>query len=490
MSCGSWRPRPGCGSGDDDVKMTHPEVRLVPDNTMILRSTSPQRPDDVVGEWQDGGTEAVEAAAARAFGASPAWSAIRAAERGRALAEAADRMASDARGLAELMVREVGKPISEATAEVARAVAILRYYAQAALDAEGETYPSANGRGWLFARRRPRGVAGMITPWNFPVAIPTWKLAPALAYGNSVVLKPATQAMTCGLRIASYFDLPEGVLEVVSVGSAAASRLATLPHVDALSFTGSSRTGAALAVATAGHGIAFQGEMGGSNASIVLPDADLAAAVPVIASSAMAYAGQKCTATSRVIVVGDMDRVCDALVAAVERLGVGDPARPENVVGPVISEGAREVVLQAARAAEAAGALVIAGGQALESRGWFVAPTLVRDVPRDADLACEEVFGPICAVLPARDVDDAVALANATRYGLVASVFTRDLDQAMGVVDRLDVGMARVNAATTGIDYWAPFGGARESSTGPREQGRAAREFYTKTVTVTVEPSH
>jgi aldehyde dehydrogenase (NAD+) len=133
---------------------------------------------------------------------------------------------------------------------------------------------------------------------------------------------------------------------------------------------------------------------------------------------------------------------------------------------------------------------VIAGGQALERAGWFVAPTLVRDVPRDAELACEEVFGPICAVLPARDVDDAVALANATRYGLVASVFTRDLDEAIGVVARLDVGMARVNAATTGIDYWAPFGGAKDSSTGPREQGRAAREFYTKTVTVTVEPSH
>ncbi len=460
---------------------------MVQDGVTVLRSTSPQRPDDVVGEWPDGGTDAVVAAASRASEASRAWGAVRAAERGRALAEAADRMASDARGLAELVVREVGKPISEATAEVARAVAILRYYAQAALDGEGATYPSANGRGWLFERRRPRGVAALITPWNFPVAIPAWKLAPALSYGNAVVLKPATQAMASGLRIASYFDLPGGVLEVVAVGAAAASRLAALPYVDALSFTGSSRTGRALAVAAADHGVEFQAEMGGSNASIVLPDADLAAVAPVIASSAMAYAGQKCTATSRVIVVGDMDSACDALVAAVERLGVGDPARPENVVGPVISEGARDAVL---RATETTGGRVIAGGQRLDGPGWFVAPTLVRDVPRDAELACEEVFGPICAVLPARDVDDAVALANATRYGLVASVFTRDLDEAMRVVDRLDVGMARVNAATTGIDYWAPFGGARESSTGPREQGRAAREFYTRTVTVTVEPSH
>ena len=185
------------------------------------------------------------------------------------------------------------------------------------------------------------------------------------------------------------------------------------------------------------------------------------------------------------------------------------PQHPDDVVGEWQDGGTKAVAAATARAfgasrawsslraaergralAEAAGGRVIAGGQVLESAGWFVAPTLVRDVPRDADLACEEVFGPICAVLPARDVDDAVALANATQYGLVASVFTRDLDQAMGVVDRFDVGMARVNAATTGIDYWAPFGGARGSSTGPREQGRAAREFYTKTVTVTVEPSH
>jgi acyl-CoA reductase-like NAD-dependent aldehyde dehydrogenase len=454
-----------------------------------LRSTSPQQPDDVVGEWPDGGPDAVEAAASRASEAQRGWGALRAAERGRALAEAADRMASDASGLAELMVREVGKPRTEAAGEVARAVAILRYYAQLVLDADGDVYPSANGRGWLFTRRRPRGVAGLITPWNFPVAIPIWKAAPALAYGNTVVLKPATQALACGLRVASYFDLPEGVLEVVPVGGAGASRLAELPSVDALSFTGSSATGAVLAAAAARRGIAFQGEMGGSNASILLPDADLDAAAPVIASSAMAFAGQKCTATSRIIVVGDVDRACDAMVAAVERLGVGDPALEANVVGPVISEGAREAVLRAARAAEAAGGQVIAGGRALDEAGWYVKPTLVRDVPRDAELACEEVFGPVCAVLPARDADDAVALANATRYGLVASAFTRDLDQAMSVVERLDVGMTRVNASTTGVDYWAPFGGARESSVGPREQGRAARDFYTKTVTVTVEPS-
>ena len=462
----------------------------MPASVLTLRSTSPQQPDDVVGEWPDGGPAAVEDAASRALGAARAWGAARAVDRGGALAAAADRMASDARGLAELMVREVGKPIAEATGEVARAVAILRYYAQATLDADGDAYPSANGRGWLFARRRPRGVAGLITPWNFPVAIPTWKLAPALAYGNAVVLKPATQAMACGLRVASYFDLPAGVLEVVTAGGAAASRLAELPEVAALSFTGSTATGAALAIRAAGGGTAFQGEMGGSNASILLPDADLDMAAPVIAASAMAYAGQKCTATGRVIVVGDVDRACDALAAAGEHLAVGDPARPETVVGPVISEDARATVLEAARAAERAGGRLIAGGRGPGGPGWFVTPTLVRDVPRDAELAREEVFGPICAVLPARDLDDAVALANATRYGLVGSVFTRDLDRAMAVVDRLDVGMARVNAATTGIDYWAPFGGTRASSAGPREQGRAARDFYTRTVTVTVEPSH
>jgi alpha-ketoglutaric semialdehyde dehydrogenase len=455
----------------------------------ILRSTSPQQPDDVLGEWPDGGKEAVETAAARASQAVHGWGATKAAERGRALAEAADRMAADARPLADLMAREVGKPISEAVGEVARAVAILRYYSQMALDADGETYPSGTGRGWLSARRRPRGVAGLITPWNFPVAIPIWKLAPALVYGNAVVLKPATDAMACGLRVASYFDLPDGVLQVVTAGGAGAARLAELSDIDVLSFTGSGRIGRALAVATATNGISFQGEMGGSNASIVLADADLSVAAPVIASSAMAFAGQKCTATSRVIVVGDMERACEALVAAVERLAVGDPSRPETVVGPVISESARETAVQAARDAVKSGGRVISGGGAIDRAGWFVAPTLVRDVPRGAELACDEVFAPICAVLAARDVDDAIALANATPYGLVASVFTRDLDLAMSAIDRLDVGLGRVNAPTTGIDYWAPFGGAKGSSAGPREQGKAARDFFTKTVTVTVEPS-
>jgi alpha-ketoglutaric semialdehyde dehydrogenase len=455
----------------------------------LIRSTSPQSPEDVVGEWADGGRQAVDLALASARPASRRWSAVPATERSRQLGEAADRMAADLPALVALMVREVGKPLGEATAEARRGVAILRYYAQKTLDSDGDTYPSADGRSWLFARRRPRGVAALITPWNFPVAIPVWKLAPALAYGNAVVLKPSADAMACGLRLASYFDLPEAVLQVLTVTGRTAMRLAEHPGVNALSFTGSGGTGSSLALAAARARIPFQAEMGGSNASILLADADLEAAASTIASSAMGYAGQKCTATSRVIVVGDMDRACESLAAAVERMVVGDPARPETTVGPLISRAARDRVIEATEEARTAGGRVIAGGRVPDLGGWFLAPTLVRDVPRGAELAREEVFGPICAVMGVRDEGEAVELANATAHGLVASVFTRDLDRAMWVTDRLDVGLARVNAATTGVDYWAPFGGARDSSIGPREQGTAARDFYTASVTVTVQPS-
>lgn len=454
-----------------------------------MRSRSPQDPADIVGEWPDGGAAAAERAIARARATQPWWAALSAHERSGALGAAAERVAADAGTLAGLMVREVGKPADEAATEVQRTIAILRYYAQAAFDADGETFPAVDGRSWLFARHRPRGVVGLITPWNFPVAIPVWKAAPALAWGNAVVLKPARHAMACAIRLVELLGLPDGVVEIVRGGHAAGSRLVARGDIDAVSFTGSTDTGRNLAVAAARGGIAFQGEMGGSNASILFDDADLERAAAMIASAAMTFAGQKCTATSRVVVVGDVGRACEALVAAVEAMTVGDPAAPDVSVGPMISEVARDVVTGAISRAVSAGAQVIAGGHPLKGLGWFVAPTLIRDVEPDAELAQEEVFGPICAVLAARDENEAAQIVDSTRFGLIASVFTGDLDRAISFADRLRVGMVRVNAPTTGVDFHVPFGGTRASSVGPREQGRAAREFYTTTTTVTVSPS-
>jgi aldehyde dehydrogenase (NAD+) len=228
--------------------------------------------------------------------------------------------------------------------------------------------------------------------------------------------------------------------------------------------------------------------MGGLNASIVLPDADPERAAKVIAGAAMGYAGQKCTATSRAIVVGDPAPFTEALVAAVEGLAVGDPAEEATVVGPVITEQARQRVTEAAAEAAAGGGRLLTGGHAGDGSGWFVAPTLVDSLAPDARLAQQEVFGPIAVVLAVPDTDQAVRVANGVGYGLVSSVFTGDLDRALDLAARLDTGMIRVNAPTSGVDYLAPFGGEKDSSFGPREQGKAARDFYTSTRTITVLP--
>jgi len=455
---------------------------------VALESRSPQRPDDLVVKVEAAGAEAVAGVVERARGAAGRWAAAPALERSAALVVAADALAGAAGEVTGLVVREVGKPVTEAGAEVARGVGILRYYAQQALDPDGETYPGPSPAGLLLARRRPRGVVGLITPWNFPVAIPLWKAAPALAFGNAVVLKPSPESTAVALRLAELLApaLPDGLLQVVPGG--AETGTAMLERVDCISFTGSVAVGRRVAVAATERGIPSQAEMGGLNASIVLPDADPRRAAAVVAGAAMGYAGQKCTATSRAIVVGDPAPFTEALVAAVRDLAVGDPAAASTVIGPVITEPARDKVVAAAEEAAAAGGRLLTGGTAGDGGGWFVAPTLVDGLAPDARLAQEEVFGPIAVVLAVADEDEAVRVANGVRYGLVGSVFTGDLDRALGLAARLDTGMIRVNAPTSGVDYLAPFGGEKDSSYGPREQGKAARDLYTSTRTITVLP--
>jgi alpha-ketoglutaric semialdehyde dehydrogenase len=455
---------------------------------VALESRSPQRPDDLVVKVEAAGAEAVARAVERARAAAARWAAVPALERSAALVAAANALAGAAEEVTGLVVREVGKPVTEAGAEVGRGVGILRYYAQQALDPDGETYPGPSLAGLLLARRRPRGVVGLITPWNFPVAIPLWKAAPALAFGNAVVLKPSPESTAVALRLAELLApaLPDGLLQVVPGGAETGTAL--VDRVDCVSFTGSVAVGRRVAVAATERGIPSQAEMGGLNASIVLPDADPQRAAGVVAGAAMGYAGQKCTATSRAIVVGDPARFTEALVAAVGDLAVGDPADQATVIGPVITEPARARVVAAAEEAAAAGGRLLTGGTAGDGAGWFVTPTLVDRLAPDARLAQEEVFGPIAVVLAVADEDEAVRVANGVRYGLVGSVFTGDLDRALHLAARLDTGMIRVNAPTSGVEYLAPFGGEKDSSFGPREQGKAARDFYTSTRTITVLP--
>ncbi len=414
------------------------------------------------------------------------WQGLPATARAQALVECAELLSQASPELLELGIAEVGKPRREMAAELARGIGILRYHAQSTLDPNGQTYPSPAEPSLLLSWYRPRGVVGLITPWNFPVAIPLWKAGPALAYGNAVVLKPAPSATAVALRLATLFEtaLPPSLFQVIP-GHAATGH-ALVGAADAISFTGSRAVGRLVIAAASARGVPVQAEMGGQNPAIVLPDADVERVAKVVASAAMSYAGQKCTATSRIIVVGDPAPFSDALVAAVQGLSPGDPSDEDVVVGPVIDERARQTVLRAAEAARVVGGQILTGGVAPDRDGYFVEATLVGGIGADHDLAQEEVFGPFALLLSAPTEDDALRIANLSRYGLVASLFTRDISATLRMVPQLRTGMVRVNGPTTGVDLYAPFGGTKDSSYGPREQGKAAREFYTETQTVTI----
>jgi alpha-ketoglutaric semialdehyde dehydrogenase len=455
---------------------------------MTFTSVNPHDPDDVIGEWEAADNGGVAAAVDRSRAAAKAWRRTPAASRSAALTNAAAAMEQRADEITALTIREVGKPVSEARGEVARGISIMRYYAQLALLPDGETLPAADPDALLMARRRPVGVAALLTPWTFPVAIPLWKAAPSLAYGNATILKPSSAAAATALLLHEIIApaLPDGVFQVLLGGAAAARPLVEHPDVAAVSFTGSVPVGQDIARRVAARGAGMQAEMGGQNPSIVLADADLEKAATTIAYAAMGYAGQKCTATSRIIVEEAVyPDFLDLLETAVTSLQVVDPAAEATLVGPVIDAGARSAALDAVAAS---GGRVITGGKPMDAPGFYLAPTLVELDGPTGPLASEEVFAPVAAVVSADTAPRAVAIANGVRFGLVAAVFTRDLARALRLSNFLDAGMVRVNAPTSGVDFHAPFGGSKESSYGPREQGLAARDFYTESRTVLIIP--
>ncbi|ABG05187.1 aldehyde dehydrogenase [Rubrobacter xylanophilus DSM 9941] len=455
---------------------------------MAFRSINPHSPSDVVGEYEESAEKGVEEAVSHARKALAGWREQTAVARGAALASIAEEMEEKHEELSSLIVREVGKPIAEARGEVSRAISILRYYSQVVLAPDGETYPASSSSGdWLVARRHPVGVCALITPWNFPLAIPVWKAAPALAYGNTVVLKPAPQSSAVAHRLKEICErhLPEGVLELVLGDVETGEPLVRHPSVDAVSFTGSVRVGLGVARKVSGRGARVQCEMGGQNPSIVLADADLERAAKTISYAAMGYAGQKCTATSRIIVEEPVyEEFRERIVAVVEELMVVDPEKDDCLVGPLIAEESRTLALEAI---EKGGGRVITGGHSLEEEGFYLAPTLIELEDRGSPLVREEVFAPVCVLLRAASAEEALSIANEVRHGLAAAVFTENLAAAIQMTGRLEAGMVRVNASTTGVDYHAPFGGSKGSGVGPtREQGLAAREFYTESRTLLI----
>jgi aldehyde dehydrogenase (NAD+) len=457
-----------------------------------IADVNPSNAGDIVGHVPAGTVDDARSAVSSASTAFPAWRALPGPARAEFLYKWAGAIGARQEELAQLVTREVGKPIGEARGEVARCTMILRYYAGEAVRANGDVIPAQAAGALQFTLRQPLGVVALITPWNFPVAIPLWKAAPALAFGNTIVLKPAESSSQSAIVLAECAlaaGLPAGVVNVLlGAGEAVGPALIGDAEVCAVSFTGSGRIGAMVAATAAHRNIRYQTEMGGKNVAIVLPDADLRQAAALTAAGAMRYAGQKCTATSRVVVAREVeDAFLAELRSQVAALPLGPVTDAGSAVGPVISDHSRRSIRQAL---DGMNAERIYEGEipssAEFSSGFFVAPTIVRGAAVDSELAQRELFGPVLAEFVADDLDHAIALANSTPYGLSASLYTRDLRSALKYIDRIEAGMVRVNGDTTGVDPHAPFGGMKASSSGSREQGPAAREFYTELKTVQI----
>jgi acyl-CoA reductase-like NAD-dependent aldehyde dehydrogenase len=460
----------------------------------VVADVNPSDARDVVAEIPGGDPRDVERAVEAAESALQPWKALTGPARAEHLFRWADVLSARREELALAMAREIGKPISEARGEVARGTVILRYSAGDAVRAVGEVVPAQAPQALQYFVREPLGVVALITPWNFPLAIPLWKAAPALAFGNTVVLKPAETSSRMAVLLAETAKdagLPPGVFNVIlGSGAAIGGALLGAGPVRAVSFTGSAAVGARVAAAAASRNIRFQTEMGGKNAVIVAEDADIDRAAALTAAGAMRFAGQKCTATSRAIVVRSVaDRFVDAVLEKISTLPLGPVEDPAAAVGPLISRDSRDAILHDLGAA---GGERVCGGtpptQEAFSRGFFLLPTVIRGVSPDAELARKELFGPVLAVILAEDLDEAVTIANDSAYGLSASLFTRELKRAIEYIPKIEAGLVRINGDTTGVDPHAPFGGTKGSSSGSREQGSAAREFYTEIKTVQIHP--
>jgi aldehyde dehydrogenase (NAD+) len=461
-------------------------------------SINPARASDIVGVFPQAGAEDARHAVDAAVEAAPGWADTSSIDRGSILFRAAELLGARGREAADLIVREVGKTGPEAAGEVRRGVDILRYYAGLGSAASGDMYPSRSARSVIYSAHRPLGPTAVITPWNFPLAIPLWKIAPALVYGNTVVFKPAEEGSAVAWLLTEVLlnaGLPDGVLNVLyGDGKVIGEALFAHPGLRGLTFTGSTGVGRQIERAAVEHGLKVQLELGGSNATIVLDDAVVDSAAKLVVGAAMTFAGQKCTATSRVIATpGIYPALREAVVDRVRALRVGDPSGADEVdVGPVISADAQRQVVESVRSAVAAGADLLAGGDVPRGHGFgdgfFVSPTVVDRVDPNSSLGQEELFGPVVSLLPAEDVTDAVRLANGVPYGLAAAIVTNDLDKALHCVDALDAGVIKLNSETTGLEPHVPFGGLKDSGSHFPEQGTAAREFFTRTTTVYVEP--
>jgi aldehyde dehydrogenase (NAD+) len=460
------------------------------------RDINPSNLADVVGEYAQADATQAQAAIAAARAAFPKWSQGNVQQRADLLDAIGTEILARREELGTLLSREEGKTRPEGIGEATRAGNIFKFFAGEALRANGELVPSVRPGITVEVTREPVGVVGMITPWNFPLAIPAWKIAPALAYGNCVVFKPADLVPGCAWALADIIvraGVPAGVFNLVmGRGSVVGEALVTSNDVDAITFTGSVPTGRAIARKAIETMKKLQMEMGGKNPQVVLDDANLDVAVNASIQSAFFSTGQRCTASSRLIVT---ERIHDAFVQRmVERmktLKIDDALKPGTDIGPVVDQGQLEQDLDYIRIAQEEGGRLVAGGERLkrDTEGFYLAPALITHTAPAMRINREEVFGPVASVIRVRDYDEALAVANDTPFGLVAGICTDSLKEATHFKRNAQAGMVMVNLPTAGVDYHVPFGGRKGSSYGPREQGTYAREFYTTVKTAYVNPA-
>jgi aldehyde dehydrogenase (NAD+) len=446
-------------------------------------SVSPANHDEVIGEFAASGPADVDAAVAAARRAFPSWSAMPAPKRGEVLFRIARLLAEHKEELSKLMTREMGKVLPEARGDVQEAIDVAYYMAGEGRRLFGQTVPSEMPDKFAMSIRRPIGVVGIITPWNFPVAIPAWKLFPALICGNTAIIKPASDTPACLVRFVELLvegGLPDGVVNVVTgSGGEVGNPIVEHPDVRAISFTGHTDTGVEISTRAAKTLKRVSLELGGKSAAIILDDADLASTVEGLKFASLMNNGQACVAQTRILASRRRyDEVVDAMGTMVGGLEVGDPTDPATDVGPLVAKRQQERVEKYIALGQEEGAKVVVGGNGMPdgvSKGWYVQPTVFAGVDNRMRLAQEEIFGPVLAVIPYDDVADAVRIANDSDYGLAGSVWTADAEQGLEVARRVRTGTYGVNRY--GMDFIAPFGGFKASGLG-REFGREGLEHY------------
>jgi acyl-CoA reductase-like NAD-dependent aldehyde dehydrogenase len=456
---------------------------------------NPSDTNDVVGEYAQADLAQARAAIAAAKAAFPKWSTGSIQERANILDKAGAEILARKDELGTLLSREEGKTLPEGIGEAMRAGQIFRFFAGEVVRMAGEKLASVRPGVDVEVTREPLGVIGLITPWNFPIAIPAWKIAPALAYGNTVVIKPADLAPGCAWAIAEILSragLPPGVLNLaMGRGSVVGEALVGSPDVTAISFTGSVPTGRSIAAKGIARMAKLQLEMGGKNPLVVLDDADLPTAVNVAVQGSYFSTGQRCTASSRIIVTpGIHDRFVAAVADKLRTLRVDNALLNGTDIGPVVDEGQLGIDQKYIAVGQAEGAQLVTGGERVEraTPGYYMSPALFAGATNAMRIAREEIFGPVACVIKAQDYDEALAMANDTEFGLSAGIVTTSLKHASHFKRHSQAGMVMVNVPTAGVDYHVPFGGRKGSSYGSREQGRYAAEFFTTVKTAYTAP--